>query len=42
MTTEVKKVIETHKFIVIQVSANMAKYYQLLELTFNNYAKTFR
>ena len=41
MTTEVKEVIETHNLIVVNVPGNMTKYYQVLDLTVNKYAKSF-
>ena len=41
MTTEVKEVIETHNLIVVNVPANMTKYYQVLDLIVNKYAKAF-
>ena len=40
MTTEVRQVIEAHNFSV-NVPANMTKYYQVLDLTVNKYAKAF-
>jgi len=41
MTTEVKEVIEIHNLIVVNVPANMTKYYQVLDSTVNKYAKAF-
>ena len=41
MTTDVKEVIEKHNFIVVNIPANMTKYYQVLNLTVNKYAKAF-
>ena len=41
MTTEVREVIEAHNLIVVNVPANMTKYYQVLDLTVNKYAKAF-
>ena len=41
MTSDVKEVIEKHNFIVVNVPGNMTKYYQVLDLTVNKYAKAF-
>ena len=41
MTSDVKEVIEKHNFIVVNVPGNMRKYYQVLDLTVNKYAKAF-
>ena len=41
MTSDVKEVIEKHSFIVVNVLGNMTKYYQVLDLTVNKYAKAF-
>ena len=42
MTSDVKEIIEKHNFIVVNVPGNMTKYYQVLDLTVNKYAKTFK
>ena len=41
MASDVKEVIEKHNFIVANVPGNMTKYYQVLDLTVNKYAKAF-
>ena len=41
ITSDVKEVIEKHNFIVVNVSGNMTKYYHVLDLTVNKYAKAF-
>ena len=41
MTSDIKEVIEKHNFIVVNVPGNMTKYYQVLDLTVNKYAKAF-
>ena len=41
MTYDVKEVTEKHNFIVVNVPGNMTKYYQVLDLTVNKYAKAF-
>ena len=41
MTTAVKETIERNNLIVVNVPANMTKYYQVLDLTVNKYAKEF-
>ena len=41
MTTEVRKVIESLILLAANAPANMAKYYQVSELTVNKYAKAF-
>ena len=41
MIAEVKKVIETHNLVVVNVPENMANYYQVLDLTVNKYAQAF-
>ena len=39
MSSDVQEVIEKHNFIVVNVPGNMTKYYQVLDLTVNKYAK---
>ena len=41
MTYDVKEVTEKHNFIVVNVPGNMTKYYQVLDLIVNKYAKAF-
>ena len=41
MTSDVKEVIKKHDFIVVNFPGNTTKYYQVLDLTVNKYAKTF-
>ena len=41
MTSDIKEVIEKHNFVVVNVPGNMTKYYQVLDLTVNKYAKAF-
>ena len=41
MTYDVKEVTEKHSFIVVNVPGNMTKYYQVLNLIVNKYAKAF-
>ena len=41
MNSDVKEVLEKHNFIVVKVPGNMTKYYQVLDLTVNKYAKAF-
>ena len=41
MTFDIKEVVEKPNFIVVNVLGNMKKYYQVLDLTVNKYAKAF-
>ena len=41
MTSSVREVIEKHNLIVVNIPANMNKYYQVLDLTVNKYGKAF-
>ena len=41
MTSDIKEVIEKHNFVVVNIPGNMTKYYQVLDLTVNKYAKAF-
>ena len=41
MTTDVKEVTKIHNLVLVNVPANMTKYYQVLNLTVNKYTKAF-